>query len=82
MGTSDAVDGSAEDRSVNSAGALRPNDAESKTRETKPEDDESDPTRLGAAPRVIGVPSAPKYFSHPSFARSALGYDDDDTHYT
>jgi hypothetical protein len=45
---------------------------------TRGDDDESDPTRLGAAPRVIGVPSAPKFSSLRSFAASTTpgGHDD------
>lgn len=45
---------------------------------TRGDDDESDPTRLGAAPRVIGVPTAPKFASLRSFAASTTptGHDD------
>ena len=42
------------------------------------DDDESDPTRLGAAPRVIGVPTAPKFSSLRSFAASAAPWGRDD----
>ena len=44
---------------------------------TRGDDDESDPTRLGAAPRVIGVPTAPKYASFRPFAASATRGRDD-----
>lgn len=45
---------------------------------TRGDDDESDPTRLGAAPRVIGVPSAPKFSSLRSFAASTTPWGHDD----
>lgn len=45
---------------------------------TRGDDDESDPTRLGAAPRVIGVPSAPKFSSLRSFAASTMPWGHDD----
>jgi hypothetical protein len=49
------------------------NDVSAKDDESD-EESEKDPTRLGAAPTVIGVPTSPKYQQHRSWASSLWGH--------